>query len=146
MLKNFHPKSQVWSSSATLRCLFLFSILMFVFSSSILAQAIMVKGNVRDAAGKPIAGVSVTISGSNKGTITDERGDFSLQAAENASLVFSFNSYETKIVSVKGQSNLSVSLKAESASLNEVVVIGYGTQKKKDLTGVSGSFCKFSGF
>ncbi len=135
MLKNFHPKSQAWNSSVLLRCLFLFFILVFVFSSSIFAQAKLVKGNVTDAAGKPIAGVSVTISGSSKGTLTDERGDFSLQVADNASLVFSFTSYETKIVAVKGQSSLSVSLKAESASLNEVVVVGYGTQKKKDLTG-----------
>lgn len=131
MLKNCHHKSQVWNNNAVLRCLFLFSILMIVFSSSIVAQAQMVKGNIRDAAGKPIAGVSVTISGSNKGTVTDERGDFSLQVADNASLVFSSTNYETKIVAVKGQSNLTVSLKAESASLNEVVVIGYGTQKKK---------------
>jgi hypothetical protein len=84
MLKNFHPKSRVWNNSGVLRCLFLFSILVFVFSSSIFAQAKMVKGNVTDAAGKPIAGVSVTISGSSKGTVTDERGDFSLQAADNA--------------------------------------------------------------
>lgn len=106
-----------------------------LFSLYAQAQTKSVSGVVRDASGAPLSGVSVTVSGTKNGTMTDATGRFSLNTAENASLVFSFTSYEAKIVSVKGKSELVVKLVQEAASLNEVVVIGYGTQKKKDLTG-----------
>lgn len=115
------------------------TLLAFVFfmhlAMGISAQVKTVKGIVRDAAGVLLPGVTVSVNGTKTATATDEGGRFSIQAAENASLVFSSTNFETLVVSVKGKTVLDISMAQESGSLNEVVVIGYGTQRKKDLTG-----------
>ena len=135
MLNIYLNKFKGQNLRTVLRDCFLTAILMMFFSANIFGQSKAVKGIVRDASGNPLAGVSVVVSGSKNGTTTDLKGGFALQASENATLVFSFTNYETQVISVKGKSDFTISLKSESASLSEVVVIGYGTQKKKDLTG-----------
>jgi TonB-linked SusC/RagA family outer membrane protein len=83
----------------------------------------------------PLPGVSVVVKGTATGTITDRQGNYSLKVPENAALVFSFIGYKNQTVVVKGQSKINVSLETDAASLEEVVVVGYGTQKKSHLTG-----------
>lgn len=99
------------------------------------AQQKTVTGVVRDAAGNPVAGASVVDAATGKGTATDASGRFSLQVPENAVVTVSSTGFASRSLSVRGRTELSFSLPAESASLNEVVVVGYGTQRKKDLTG-----------
>ncbi len=97
-----------------------------------------VNGKVTDEEGQPIPGVSVLIKNTSVGTITDVDGNFNLNVAddlENPVLLFSFVGYQTQEVSVNGKSTLNVSLFEDVQSLNEVVVVGYGTQKKANLTG-----------
>ncbi|MDF9798732.1 TonB-linked SusC/RagA family outer membrane protein [Catalinimonas alkaloidigena] len=97
-----------------------------------------VSGQVTDQEGQPIPGVSVLIQNSTVGTITDIDGNFRLNIADDIDdpvLVFSFVGYQTQEVKVNGQSSLNVSLFEDVKSLNEVVVVGYGTQKKANLTG-----------
>lgn len=93
-----------------------------------------VKGVVEDALG-PIAGANVVEKGTTNGTITDMDGNFSLEVSANAILVVSYIGYQNLEVPVKGQANLTISLKEDSQALDEVVVVGYGTQKKVNLTG-----------
>jgi TonB-linked SusC/RagA family outer membrane protein len=83
----------------------------------------------------PLIGVTVSIKGTFTGTVTDIDGKFSLQVEEDATLVFSYTGFKTEEIPVNGQSILNVSLSTDVAQLNEVVVIGYGTQKKSHLTG-----------
>lgn len=95
-----------------------------------------VKGVVTDAEGVPIPGVNVTVQGvKNVGTVTDFDGNYSLEVGGDSTLVFSYIGYKTKKVPVNNQSTLDVSLEDDQESLDEVVVIGYGTQQKRDLTG-----------
>ena len=101
-----------------------------------LAQSI-VKGTVIDEAGEPIIGASVKVQGTNTGAVTDFNGNFSVEAASNATLLISYVGYVTETVSVQGRNNIQVTLREDATSLNDVVVIGYGTQKKKLVTGAT---------
>ncbi|HRQ52356.1 MAG TPA: SusC/RagA family TonB-linked outer membrane protein, partial [Agriterribacter sp.] len=107
-----------------------------------LAQDVTVQGRVTTA-GRPdgISGVSVTILGSAKGTTTDDEGQFQLTGVPHSgSLVFSSVGFTTQTIAVKGRSTINVALEAAEASqLDQVVVIGYGSAKRKDLTGAVAS-------
>ncbi|WP_026308947.1 SusC/RagA family TonB-linked outer membrane protein [Spirosoma spitsbergense] len=95
-----------------------------------------VSGTVRDESGAGLPGVSVILKGTPKGTTSDADGNFRLTLPDgNAILTFSFVGYVSQDVSVGGRSQIDVSLVADNKSLDEVVVIGYGTQKKVNLTG-----------
>lgn len=95
-----------------------------------------VEGNITDQAGEPLIGVNIQVKGTNKGTATDFQGHFILEGIdENAVLVASYIGYETQEVPVAGKSNLNITLSSDSQLLDEVVVVGYGTLKKSDLTG-----------
>ncbi len=95
-----------------------------------------VTGTVRDENGEVLPGVSVILKGTQRGTTTDTDGKFAMEVpGESSVLVFSFVGYSSQEVVVGNQSSLSISLAPESQSLNEVVVIGYGSVKRKDLTG-----------
>ena len=100
-----------------------------------------ITGKVTDENGLGLAGVSVTVKGTKKGTTTDQSGLFSVDASEKNSLVFSFLNYSTIEAKVGNESNLNVKLTvdAKSQKLDEVVVVGYGTQRKVDLTGAVAS-------
>ena len=94
-----------------------------------------VTGIVRDANGEPIPGVTVSVAGSTVGTVSDLEGKYSLSVPEGSTLVFSFIGFETQSVAVGDRSIVDVVLAEDLQNLDEVVVIGYGTTKKVNLTG-----------
>ncbi|MBP5508778.1 MAG: SusC/RagA family TonB-linked outer membrane protein, partial [Prevotella sp.] len=101
-----------------------------------MAQSV-VKGTVVDEAGEPVIGATVKVEGTSVGAITDFDGNFSVEAPSNATLTFTYVGYEPQTVSVAGKSNITVTMKEDYAMLNDVVVIGYGTMKKKLVTGAT---------
>src|SRR5882757_4861561 len=113
---------------------------MLLFSAAVLAQnTSSVKGTVLDEKGVPLLGVSVSIKGTGFGTVTDSAGQFVLRAAKGAVLVFSYVRYGTQEVRVGDQTTFNLSLTPVNSTLNDVVVVGYGTQKKGSLTGAVSS-------
>lgn len=102
---------------------------------TLLAQTIQVTGTVLDATGETIIGASVLEKGTTNGAITDIDGKFSLAVKQGAELQVSFVGYVTQNVKVSGNQPLKIVLKEDSQALEEVVVIGYGTQKKSDVSG-----------
>lgn len=99
-----------------------------------------VQGIVTDETGEPLPGVSVRVKGTTLGTATDASGRFILNAPDGTStVIFSFIGYTTREVAINNQETINVQLKPVPAALNEVVVVGYGTQKKKDITGAVSS-------
>ncbi|UFH53798.1 SusC/RagA family TonB-linked outer membrane protein [Spirosoma sp. KNUC1025] len=98
-----------------------------------------IRGKVSDANGVGIPGVSVVIKGTSRGTTTNVQGDYTINAPSDAVLVFSFVGYLSKEVSVNGQSLLNVSLDQDERALEEVIVVGYGTQKRASVTGAVSS-------
>jgi TonB-dependent starch-binding outer membrane protein SusC len=103
------------------------------------AQDVTVSGTVTDETGLPVPGVSVLIKDTTTGTTTDIDGNYEISAPANALLVFSYVSYETQEIAVNGQPNISVQLAPGQETLEEVVVVGYGTQKKSVVTGAISS-------
>ena len=102
-------------------------------ASSVLQQ-ITVSGTVKDEAGQPMPGVNIQVEGTTLGSITDINGRYSISVPNaNATLVFSFVGYNQLEVPVSGKSVVDAVLQPSTESLDEVVVIGYGTTKKKDL-------------
>ena len=99
---------------------------------------ITITGVVTDEGGSPIPGVTVSVPGTSIGTATNLDGQYSLTVAENASIVFSFIGFESQTVNVANRSTINISLKEDTQSLDEVVVVGYGTQEKVNLTGAVG--------
>ncbi|MEO7530391.1 MAG: carboxypeptidase-like regulatory domain-containing protein, partial [Sediminibacterium sp.] len=94
-----------------------------------------ITGKVTDAKNAPMEGVSVTIKGTKRGATTNAAGTFSIpNVPENATLVFSYTGFANREVAVKGTSPITISLTEQVTGLNDVVVVGYGTQTKKDLT------------
>jgi len=104
-------------------------------SNEVAQQTKRVTGVVVDTQNESVIGASIMIKGTNHGTITDINGNFSLEVPENATIQISYIGYETQEISVKGKNALSVILAESSKNLDEVVVIGYGSRTKKDLTG-----------
>ena len=110
--------------------------LLAVISLSVSAQNVTVKGTVTDKTGETVIGASVVQKGNtSNGTITDIDGNFSLSVPSNATLVISYVGMTTQEIAVKGQKTINVVLADDAQALEEVVVIGYGTVKRKDLTG-----------
>ncbi|WP_347396118.1 SusC/RagA family TonB-linked outer membrane protein, partial [Parabacteroides leei] len=99
-------------------------------------QGKRITGIVKEPNGEPIIGANVMEKGTTNGTITDVDGKFSLEVfSDNATVIISYIGYLSNAVSIKGQSVFNITLKEDSQSLEEVVVVGYGTQKKATLTG-----------
>ena len=96
-----------------------------------------VKGTVNDVAGEPIIGATVKVQGGNDATITDLDGNFTIKAASNATLTITYVGYVSQQVQVGGRNNITITLKEDNTTLNDVVVIGYGTMKKKLVTGAT---------
>ena len=113
-----------------------------VSSDEIIVLDIIITGKVTASTGEPLAGVSVSVKGTRTGTITDANGNFSITVPDDAVLVFSYVGYDDAEASVKGKTSLSIALKLSQKIQDEVVVIGYGTASKRDLTG---SIVKISG-
>lgn len=101
-----------------------------------LAQGKQVSGIVKDTSGEPVIGANVIVKGTTNGTITGIDGDFTLSDVKKSDvIVFTFIGYKTEEVKYTGQSSVNVTLKDDTELLDEVVVIGYGTVNKRDLTG-----------
>lgn len=108
----------------------------FLLSTTMNAQSTVVEGKITDAAGLSLPGVNIQEKGTKNGTSTDFEGSFKINVASNkAVLIVSYLGFQTQEVSVAGKSRVNVSLSEQSNSLNEVVVVGYGSVKKTDLTG-----------
>ncbi len=117
--------------------LLLFLIICFISPVILLAQTKSIKGKVLDETGKPLQGVNVIIKKTKKATTTDIDGNFSItdQGAGNTELIFTYVGHASKTIFTRGIEPLSVQLEIQSGIQDEVVVIGYGTAKRKDLTG-----------
>jgi len=113
---------------------FLFFMMFIACYQSLYAQQ-QVSGTVTDADGVPLAGANIVEKGTTNGTQTDFDGNFSLEVDDDAVLAISYIGFARTEVNVDGQSNISVGLEEDAAGLEEVIVIGYGTVKKSDLTG-----------
>ncbi|HEY1111911.1 MAG TPA: TonB-dependent receptor [Chitinophagaceae bacterium] len=117
--------------------------LLFAFCFAMLAciqvmaqgGTITVNGKVTNDTGQPLPGVSVLVKGSATGTSTNENGAFQIQAPSNGVLVISSVGFASKEIDIKGQTNVTVSLSSSSTDLEQVVVVGYGTQRKEAVTG-----------
>lgn len=114
--------------------LFVF-LLLFIGIGSITAQNARITGTVKDNTGEAVIGANIKIKDGTGGTITDIDGHFNIEAPSNATLVVSFIGYTTQEVALNGRTNIVVTLAEDSQTLDEVVVVGYGTQKKVNLTG-----------
>ncbi len=94
-----------------------------------------ISGKVTDDGGEPLIGATVSVQGASVGAATDIDGNYSLEAASDAMLVISYTGYEPQTIAVDGRTNINVTLISDAQLLDEVVVIGYGTVKKSDVTG-----------
>lgn len=112
------------------------SMLLFCFAMCVSAQELTVKGTVTDAKGEAIIGASVLVQGTTNGTITDFDGIFNLSNVPSKSnLVISYIGYKSQEIAVNGKTDFKVVLAEDTEVLDEVVVVGYGVQRKSDLTG-----------
>lgn len=139
--KNYHMKEKLKELVIT-KITSKTNILMIVFlcwGMNIWSQNSAVKGIVKDQTGEPLIGVTVQVKGASTATLTDVNGIFTLQASPNATLVFTYIGYDTQEISVSGRKNIPVVLKETNLSLQEVVVVGYGTQKKESVVGAISS-------
>ena len=98
-------------------------------------QSSTIKGVVKDQKGEPLIGVSIVVKGTTNGTASDFDGNFTLDVPDNSTLVFSFIGYKTQEIEVGSKTEISVRMTENTEMLNDVVVIGYGVQKKVNLTG-----------
>ena len=117
------PVSQAWADTN-------------ITDSQVVAQAQKkVKGQVIDATGEPLIGVNISVIGGTEGTITDIDGNYAINVPAGAKLKFSYIGYKDQIIDVAAQTVINVKLQEDSEVLDEVVVVGYGSQKKETLTG-----------
>lgn len=113
-----------------------FTLILLVFAaSSAFGQTKTVTGKVTSSDdGAPLPGVNVQVKGSNTGTVTDVEGNYSISVTDNSVLVFSFVGYASQEVTVGSQSQVNISLGVDVTALSEVIVVGYGSQEKKEIT------------
>lgn len=127
--------------SRVVRCLLSSALLLFlIFPTRLHAQSFRITGVVKDAKGQPIAGVSVIVKGTRIGTTTDSTGRYSLGAPSGKSaLVFTNVGYTTWEEEIGGRRELAITLTDKSADMTDAIVIGYGTQRKRDISGAISS-------
>src|SRR5512137_1226373 len=110
-----------------------FTIFFFIIMTlSVFCQGRLITGKVVDADGSTIPGVTVQLLGSTKGTVTDINGSYQITADKGGTLKFSYVGYIAQEIKIEDQEVINIVLRESVNQLNEVVVIGYGTQKKKD--------------
>ena len=104
--------------------------------ASVTQQTLKVKGQVVDQDGEPLIGATVRVKGASSGSVTDIDGNFQIDAASDATLVVSYVGYKDREIAVRGRAVIEkIQMESDSQMLDQVVVVGYGTQKKADLTG-----------
>nr|MCU0369583.1 carboxypeptidase-like regulatory domain-containing protein [Cyclobacteriaceae bacterium] len=108
-------------------------------SHAVLAQERVVSGTVKDENGAAMPGVNVLVVGTSNGTVTDASGKYSISVGSGSRLLFSFIGYTSQEVAVGASTTVDVSLKVDVTELSEIVVTGYASQEKKDLTGSVGT-------
>lgn len=108
-------------------------------SAEISVRELRVSGKVTTATGEPLSGISVSIKGTTVGTTTNEEGNFSLTVPDDATIVFSSVGYATIEEKVNGRTTINIIMQSAESTMENVVVVGYGTQKKRDLTGAIAS-------
>jgi outer membrane receptor protein involved in Fe transport len=99
------------------------------------AQNVTVKGVIFDETNLPLIGATIQVKGGQSGAATDLDGKYSIQAPKNGTLVISYIGYKTQEIKIQGKTSINVTLMPDNQTLDEVVVVGYGTMKKSDLTG-----------
>jgi TonB-linked SusC/RagA family outer membrane protein len=123
---NFSKK--LWS---VIFCLFSFTVQTFA------QQPVTLSGTVRDAGGEPVIGASVRVQNASTGVITDANGAFTLSVSSHATISVSFLGYTTQVIPLNGRTTLDIVLLEDSKLLDEVVIVGYGSRRVKDLTGAA---------
>lgn len=126
------PLKQSWK-------LFLLLGALLTCSQFAMAQQISVSGTVTDSTGEPIIGATVMAQGTANGTVTDYEGNYTIKADALGTLRFSYVGYETQTIAIEQRTVINVTMQENTSLLDELVVIGYGTLKKSDLTGAVGS-------
>ncbi|MBN1116515.1 MAG: TonB-dependent receptor [Bacteroidales bacterium] len=112
------------------------TLLLILFTSILgLCQDLNINGRVTDESGVPLPGVSIYIEGTTLGTITDDDGDYSISAPTNSVLVYTYLGFLTDKIIVTDQSEINISLVPDIASIDQIVVVGYGVQRKEAITG-----------
>ena len=133
-MKQIHLRDKLSLGTNVLRRL-MFLVVVVLCASSSMAQK-KVTGTIVDGAGDPIIGASVMVKGTSNGSVTDFDGNFTINnVPENGTLVFSYVGYRTQSISAAGKTNFQVALEEDKQLLDEVVVVGYGVQRKSDVTG-----------
>src|SRR5699024_10603404 len=115
-------------------------LLLSIFYQMVWAQqSSTIGGLVKDENNNPLVGASIHVQNTNIGSLTDQNGQFELKASIGQTLIISYIGMETKSITIKNLKDLVITMQSEGSTLNELVVIGYGTVKKKDLTGAIAS-------
>lgn len=135
-MKNLNLKYQPFSKVFKQLLVGIFMIIAPVFAQ---AQTKTITGSVHDDKKESLPGVTVSIKGTKEGVITDFTGEYKIKASSKDQLVFTYMGYETATITVGDRTSINVTLKSSTSTLDEIVVIGYGTVKRKDLTGAVGS-------
>lgn len=131
MMRSHRPRTEAKGHLRRLCCALLFLML----STQVFAQNSQVSGRVTDGAGAAMPGVTVKVKGTTTAVSSDLNGRYVINADANGTLEFSFVGFAPQEIKINGQKTIDVQLKDDSRALNEVVVIGYQTIRKKDLTG-----------
>jgi TonB-linked SusC/RagA family outer membrane protein len=118
---------------------FAFFILAVLFSPSLQAQSLEIKGKVTDTNQEPLIGATILVQGTEQGTITDINGNFQVKTDPKATLIISYTGFSSKIIVIGNQTVWNIMLEPEDLKLDEVVVIGYGSQRKSQITGAISS-------
>ncbi|MBV7532124.1 TonB-dependent receptor [Chitinophaga sp. sic0106] len=111
------------------------SFLLIFFQYTVLAQAVRVTGSIVTSSGEPVGFASVAVKGGSAAVVADEKGLFSINAAPNATLIVTSVGYERQELAIDGRTSIKITLVSTASSLQDVVVIGYGTQRKEAVTG-----------
>ena len=114
-------------------------IYLMLFSLNASAQSIVVKGKITKEGNVPVEGASILVKGTTNGTSTDATGNYSITAPSNATLLITAVDFERNEIRINGKTTVNATLLASNTSLDEVIVVGYGTQRRKDVTGAVAS-------
>lgn len=135
-MKNYQLKFPIFNIALKQ---FLMGVFCMIAPAFIHAQNRIISGSVNDNLNEPLPGVTVSVKGTKVATLTDGNGQFKITAASKDQLIFTYIGFETSTLAVQDKTTVAVTLKSTTSALEEVVVIGYGTVKKKDLTGAVSS-------
>ena len=135
-MKDFSLKTHSTRSGVISNLFRMLTLSLFVLCTTVVfAQQKPIKGTVVDATGEPLIGVNVSVKGTTIGIITDIDGKYTLEVPTNATLVFSYIGYRTQELPVGNQTTINITMQEDTQNIDEVVVVGYGVQKKETVTG-----------